>query len=125
VKLGVMDGVRLALVMLPVALLAGGVQLVVATFARSFREAQTYLSVLTLLPMLPGMWLTVAPMDSEPWTVVVPILGQQAVLMDVIRGNPVGAVGFVVPAVIAIAIALVCVRVTAWLLGREKIIFGS
>jgi sodium transport system permease protein len=122
---GVAEALRVGLVMLPVAGFAAGVQLVVATFARSFREAQTYLSVLTLLPMLPGMWLTVAPTDSPPWTVVVPILGQQAVLMDVIRGNAVGAVGFVVPAAIAIAFALVCVRVTAWLLGREKIVFGS
>jgi len=122
---GVSEALRVGLVMLPVAGFAAGVQLVVATFARSFREAQTYLSVLTLLPMLPGMWLTVAPTDAPPWTVLVPILGQQAVLMDVIRGNPVSAVGFVVPAAIAIAFALVCVRVTAWLLGREKIVFGS
>jgi sodium transport system permease protein len=122
---GVSEALRVAAVMLPVAGFAAGVQLVVATFARSFREAQTYLSVLTLLPMLPGVWLTVAPTDAPPWTVVVPILGQQAVLMDVIRGNPVSAIGFLVPAVIAIIFSLVCVRVTAWLLGREKIVFGS
>lgn len=119
------QAVRVAVVMLPVATFAAGVQLVVATFARSFREAQTYLSVLTLVPMMPGMWLTVAPMDAADWTVWVPILGQQAVLMDIIRGNDVGMAGFVVPAVLAVAVALVCVRATAWLLGREKIVFGS
>ncbi len=125
VSFGVSEALRVALVMLPVALLAAGVQLLVATFARSFREAQTYLSVLTLAPMMPGMWLTVAPMDAAPWTFAVPILGQQVVLMDVIRGNPVGLLGYLLPAVLALAFALVCVRVTAWLLGREKIIFGG
>ena len=43
-----------------------------ATFARSFREAQTYLSVLTLAPMLPGVLLTVMPLDQAAWTMWVP-----------------------------------------------------
>ena len=122
---GLPEALRVAIVMLPVATFAAGVQLLVATFARSFREAQTYLSVLTLLPMIPGMWLTVAPMDAAAWTAWVPILGQQAVLMDVIRGNAVGPMGFVIPAVLAVGVGLVCVRVCAWLLGRETIIFGN
>jgi len=122
---GVRDALQVAVVMLPVATFAAGVQLLVATFARSFREAQTYLSVMTLLPMMPGMWLTIMPMDAAVWTMWVPILGQQAVLMDVIRGNAVGPASFVIPAVLAVVVALVCVRVCAWLLGRESIVFGS
>ncbi len=113
------------LVMLPVALLAAGLQLVVATFARSFREAQTYLSVLTLAPMLPGVMLTVMPLDQARWTLVVPILGQQQVLMDVIRGDAVGPAQLLVPSAIVLVLGLVCVRATAWLFGRERIVFGG
>ncbi|MBX7078420.1 MAG: ABC transporter permease subunit [Nannocystaceae bacterium] len=113
------------LVMLPVALLAAGLQLVVATFARSFREAQTYLSVLTLAPMLPGVMLTVMPLDQARWTLVVPILGQQQVLMDVIRGDAIGPAQLLVPSVIVLVLGLVCVRATAWLFGRERIVFGG
>lgn len=116
---------RVGLVMLPIAGFAGGVQLVVATFARSFREAQTYLSVLTLAPMIPGMWLVVAPIDAKSWAMWVPVLGQQVAMVDIIRGEQLGIAGYVVPAVIAVIVALASVRVTAWLLGRERIIFGS
>ena len=113
------------LVMLPVAGLAAGLQLLIATFARSFREAQTYLSVLTLAPMLPGVLLTVMPLDQAAWTMWVPILGQQQVLMDVIRGDAIGLAAIVVPSVIVTVLALVAVRVTAWLFGREHIVFGG
>lgn len=113
------------LVMLPVAGLAAGLQLLIATFARSFREAQTYLSVLTLAPMLPGVLLTVMPLDQASWTMWVPILGQQQVLMDVIRGDAIGLAAIVVPSVIVTVLALVAVRVTAWLFGRERIVFGG
>ncbi len=116
---------QMSAIMLPVALLAGAAQLLIATFARSFREAQTYLSVLTLAPALPGTMLMVAPMDSTWWSKLVPVLGQQIGMMDIVRGEPVPAVDFVVSAVVAIAISLVCVRVTAWLLGRERIVFGG
>lgn len=125
ISFGVLDGLRVAAVMLPVALLAAGLQLVVATFARSFREAQTYLSVLTLLPMMPGMFMTVAPLQVGAWSRWVPILGQQALLLDVVRGEPLGPIDFVVPAAMAVAVGYACVRITAWLLGREKIVFGA
>lgn len=116
---------RVALVMLPLSIFVAGVQLVVATFARSFREAQTYLSVLTMVPMVPGMWLMVAPMDAKAWGMWVPVLGQQLAMVELVRGEVVGAMGHAIPAVVAVVIGLVAVRVTAWLLGREKIVFGN
>jgi sodium transport system permease protein len=125
VKLGALDGVRLALVMLPVALLAAGVQLVVATFARSFREAQTYLSLLMFLPMLPGMYMTTASLDPAPWMSFVPILGQQVLMTAVVRGEPLDPVAFAISTAVAIAVGLAGVLWTAKLFGRERIIYGN
>ena len=114
-----------AILVLPVGLLAAGMQLVIATFARSFREAQTYLSVLTFVPMVPGMLMAFSPMDASWWSMLVPIVGSQVELMNVVKGEPVTLLAYVVPALVATLLALVCVRVTAWLLGREKIVFGG
>ena len=61
----------------------------IATFARSFREAQTYLSVLTLAPTLPGVLLAIHPVNTAAWMMLVPVLGQQALVLDVLRGEPV------------------------------------
>lgn len=124
-RLGGEHAAWLALALLPLAPLAASVQLVVATFARSFREAQTYLSVLMLLPMLPGMIMTFRPAASEAWMMLVPALGQQALVMDVLRGEPAVAAHFAIAAAVAIALSVAAVQVTAWLFQREKIIFGS
>jgi sodium transport system permease protein len=125
VKLGVLDGVRLALVMLPVALLAAGVQLVVATFARSFREAQTYLSLIMFLPMLPGMYMTTASLDPAPWMSFVPILGQQVLMTAIVRGEGLDPMGVAISTAVALTVGVAGVLWTARLFGRERIIYGN
>ncbi|MBC8072260.1 MAG: ABC transporter permease [Deltaproteobacteria bacterium] len=110
---------------LPAGLLASALQLLIATFARSFREAQTYLTMLTLLPAVPGMMLMLSPMDSTWWSRWVPILGQQLGVSDILRGEPVAVLDFVIPTLVAVGLALASVRACAWLLGREKIVFGG
>lgn len=119
------DLVLLLAALLPLSPLAAGLQLAVATFARSFREAQTYLSVLMLLPMLPGMVLSFHPAASETWMMLVPALGQQALVMDVLRGEAAPPLHFVIAAGIAVGLGWVAARVTAWLFEREKIVFGG
>jgi sodium transport system permease protein len=115
----------LTLALVPLAPLAASVQILVATFARSFREAQTYLSVLMLLPMLPGMIMTFRPAASEAWMMFVPALSQQALVMDVLRGEPALPVHFAIATAVALALSAAAVRFTAWLFEREKIIFGN
>ena len=41
---------------LPLALFLSAVVMFASTFARSFKEAQSYIGILILLPMLPGIW---------------------------------------------------------------------
>ena len=67
------------------ALLAAALQITVATFARSFKEAQTYMSVMIFLPMLPGLLFTIQPIKTAGWMMLVPVLGQQGLveLLDV------------------------------------------
>ena len=49
---------RTMLVMLPLAVLLATLQTLVAAFARSFREAQTYVSLLMFVPIIPVMLLS-------------------------------------------------------------------
>jgi sodium transport system permease protein len=118
------DAVLVLIVALPLALLASAGQVLVASFARSFREAQTYLSLMVFLPTLPAALVTVVPIKSQLWMMALPVFGQQVLLMDVIRGNPVSPLGIVVAALVALGGALACVHVTAALFRRERIIYG-
>ena len=95
-----------------------------ATFAKSFKEAQSYLSLLMLVQMLPGFLATMYPVTSKSWMYFVPWVGQQVMLTDVLGGKPPSVWMFLVSALLIVALAAVAVRGTSGLLHRERIIFG-
>lgn len=109
---------------LPVALLLSALVLFASTFARSFKEAQSYLSLLMLVPMLPGLVSTMYPLSNRGFLAPVPVLGQYALAADILGGNPPSAGYYVLAGVSAVTCALALVYGTARLLSRESIVFG-
>jgi sodium transport system permease protein len=109
---------------LPLCPFIVAVQMYFATFAKSFKEAQSYLSLLMMVQMLPGFLATMYPITSKSWMYFVPWVGQQVMLTDVLGGKPPTAILFVACAVLSVALAMVAVRGTTALLHRERIIFG-
>ena len=117
--------VDVLLATLPLALFASAAQLLTASFARSFREAQTYLSLMVFVPTLPAALVTVMPLKSQLWMMAIPVFGQQVLLMDVIRGDAIPLGWVAVAAAVSVAGALVCLHLTAALFRRETIVYGS
>ena len=109
----------------PLAFLSSGVQLLVSTFARSFKEAQTYVSMLMFVPMIPGFVASVSSLPTEPWMAAVPSLGQQMLLTQVLGGENPGLSMFLVAGVASLVLGLLCVMATARLFQHERIVFGS
>lgn len=122
----VTDGELLSLLILvlPLALLLSAIVMFASTFARSFKEAQTYLGMLMLLPMLPGLVSTIYPLANRPWLAPVPIVGQYALAADVLGGKPPSAGFYALAGITATLLALSLVVWTARLLRQEKIVFG-
>lgn len=111
-------------VVLPLCPLIAAIQMYVATFAKSFKEAQSYLSFLMMAQMVPGMMATMNTMPTKAWMYYVPWIGQQSLLTDVLGNKPIHPLVFTVVAVTNLVIAVIVIRATAGLLVREKIIFG-
>jgi len=109
---------------LPLCPLIVAIQMYVATFAKSFKEAQSYLSFLMMAQMVPGMMATMNTLPTKAWMYYVPWIGQQTLLTDVLGNKAIHPVVFVVVAVTNVALAVIVIRATAGLLLREKIIFG-
>jgi sodium transport system permease protein len=109
---------------LPLCALATSLQSYLATFARSFKEAQSYMGFLIMVPMLPGMATIVYPIASQWWMFPIPILGQHVLLADTLGGKNPNALMFVMAAACALVISILLVRLTTALLRRERIIFG-
>lgn len=109
---------------LPLGLLAGALQMLVATFARSFKEAQTYLSLLLFAPMLPSIALGLIPVQPQAWMMVVPGVAQQLMVTDLIAGESPPAAWYLLAFASSALLSAVCLAVTARLFTREAIVFG-
>ena len=110
---------------LPLALSAAGLQILLATFARSFKEAQTYASLLLIIPMVPHFVASLYSLDSEWWMLPIPALGQQVLLTDVLGGESVAVSSFLLVGLSSALIDLLCVAITSKLFERERIVFGN
>ena len=65
-----------------------------------------------------------APIEARLWMMAVPILGQDLLLVDVLRGEPIDAASLLVSGAVSIALTVVCLAATARLFRSERIIFA-
>jgi sodium transport system permease protein len=75
--------------LIPVALLGAALHLVTGAASRTLKEAQARLSVVALVPMMTGMFLVFFPDSIGRWWFAIPVVGQQALIGDVLRGHAV------------------------------------
>ncbi|NCT66470.1 MAG: ABC transporter permease [Rhodanobacteraceae bacterium] len=100
--------------MLPLVVLLATLQTLAAAFAKSFREAQTYLSLLMFVPVIPTLLLSMFPLKTQAWMYAVPLLGQQVTLMRLLRGD------VVTPAQLALCFAATALAaLLAWLAATQ------
>lgn len=104
----------LFLLLCPLAFLAAAVQTALAAFAKSFREAQTYVSLLMLVPALPTLFLAVNPIKPAMWMYAVPFFGQNFLIERIVRGEPLP----LLPALVASTCATLAAVLSMWVAGR-------
>ncbi len=124
VSLGLSEFVYIILLLLPIALLAGALQLLVSFFSRSFKDAQTYNGFVILIPMLPGMYLTFNSGSAELWQMFVPVLGAQALFVDIISGDSIEIGYALMASATSVALSALLTIVGIQLLKQEKTLFS-
>ncbi|MCL1122326.1 ABC transporter permease [Shewanella seohaensis] len=110
------------LVGIPVALMAACLQLFVSFMAKTFKEAQSYLTMVLFVPLALSMAASynIAP-DILQW---LPVSGQQQALMDFIKGKDMSMLQLLVSTLGTLAIALVLAFGMEKSLKSEKVVFG-
>jgi len=110
---------------LPMVLLASALQMIIATFTRSFKEAQTYVAFLPLIPALPGIGLAFLPVKPTLWTMLIPTFGQQLLINQLMRGEAVSPINAVASAAMTILVAIGLTYAAIRLYQRERLLFGT
>ncbi|MHB1272895.1 MAG: ABC transporter permease [Rhodanobacter sp.] len=123
--LGLHFGSCVLLLMLPLVLLLGALQSMVAAFAKSYREAQTYLSLLLLVPIIPSLVLAILPIKAQAWMYAVPLLGQNLGIMQLLRGDGVSGQQIGLCLAGSLAAALLAVLATIQLYRSERLAISA
>lgn len=82
---------QMLLVLVPIVLIGTGLLTVIAAGAKSVKEAQSYMSILMMLPILPTVILMVNPMKNALWQFAVPFLAQNQMILKIVRSETIGA----------------------------------
>lgn len=122
IGLPVPDALSIVLLLAPLALLAAAVQLLVALFARTYKEAQTQLSFLIFAPMVPGFLFAFGSLQAAPWMKLTPMLGQHILVMDIVRGQAAATVSVIGVTAVTLAVTVLALCAATVLLGRESIL---
>jgi sodium transport system permease protein len=132
--LGASLGIRLSLgfgalggiflIALPIMVLAVALQLIIAARSRSVKEAQSYLNFLPLIPALPGLFLAFVPIKPALWMMLIPTFGQQLLINQLMRGEPVHPLFAAVSASVTLAVGALLTLAAIRLFGREEALFG-
>lgn len=111
------------LICLPIMILASALQMIITTFAKTYKEAQTYVQWLPLIPALPGIGLAFIPIKPELWVMSIPTFGQQIIINQLVRGEPISMLNVIVSAAVTLALAGVVIWIAIRLYERENILF--
>jgi len=117
--------VPIACGLIPLALLAAALELLISTFCRNVKEAHTYLSLLVFAPMGLGMFLVFFPQMTQGWWFLWPIAGQQSMLMLSLQGAHIAPGGAAALGLITIASAALALLAATSLLHRDEVVYGG
>ncbi|HEX7465950.1 MAG TPA: ABC transporter permease [Usitatibacter sp.] len=112
------------LIVIPFAAMTSALQMLICTYGRSYREAQTYVSYLATVASFVPVIVMFSGLKDALWQLAIPVLGQQMVLSRVVRGDALAPADYLLPSAVALALAAICVALVARLLREERIIFG-
>ncbi|MDC8759163.1 ABC transporter permease [Janthinobacterium fluminis] len=123
-RLSGLDLALLCLVTIPLALLAAGLQVALAMNAKSFKEAQSTLSFVTLLPMVPAMAVPMLGLTTASWMYLVPVLSNLTLLRELAKGQDVGWLPFAMTFFSALLLALLSVAVASRRMQSERYVLS-
>lgn len=98
----------------PFILLGASVMTLVASFTKSYKEAQTWLSVVLLAPTLPILIVSLLTLRPRFEFMFVPSLSQHLLLIDMVKNEPVN----VLHVVISVTSTLLLGGLLTWLCAR-------
>jgi sodium transport system permease protein len=112
-NLGVSTALKFFAICLPFIPLGAALMTFVASFTRSYREAQTYLTTVLLVPTLPIAFASIYSLRTKSSLMLIPSLSQHLLMTSVLKDEAIAPGDFMVSAGTSLLLALVLIVLTA------------
>ena len=112
------------LICLPIVVLACAIQTLIASYAKTTKEAGTYLPFIGLIPSLPGLALAFLPVKPDLWTMLIPTFGQQILINQFLRTEPISGINILISTAITLLLSVLITFIAIKLYEGERIIKG-
>jgi sodium transport system permease protein len=109
----------------PVVVLAAAMLTTLAALAKSLREAQSYMGLVFMIPMIPSLIFMVNPMKPETWMMSIPMFSQNLLIGEFVRGESVSLYWLALSMGSTLLIGLGFAAVAATLFNRPRIVFSN
>ncbi len=110
------------LLLLPFILVGAAVMTLVASFTKSYREAQTWLSVVLMLPTLPILIVSILTLRPQTIYMLIPSLSQHLLLVDMVKNEPINVSHVAISVSSTLALGIVLTWICARLYRREGLL---
>ena len=110
------------LVTTPLMVFGAAVLTAVASFAKSYKEAQTYLTGVVLVPTMPLILTQLMNVEPFAWLMTAPSLSQSMLIGQLITGEPLNLSYLLISFGSTGIAAAAMVRLAIWLYSRENIL---
>lgn len=114
--------IKAFLVLLPFLLLGASLMTLVASFTKSYKEAQTWLSVVLIAPTLPILVVSILTLRPRLEFMFVPSLSQHLILVDMVKNEPINSLHVAISASSTLLLGLVLTFICARLYRREGLL---
>jgi sodium transport system permease protein len=109
---------------IPLSLFAAAIQVALAMNAKSFKEAQSVLSFVMLVPMIPGVAVSMLELKTAIWMYTVPMLSNQTLLREIAKGQDMGMLPFVLTFFSSLLPALAAAAFASWRMKSERYVLA-
>lgn len=113
---------RAFLLLLPFILLGAAIMTLVASFTKSYKEAQTWLSIVLVAPTLPILIVSILTLRPQLAFMFVPSLSQHLLLVDMIKNEPLDPLHVAISACSTLAFGVLLTWICARLYRREGLL---
>ena len=110
------------LLFLPFILVGGALMTLVASFTKSYREAQTWLSVVLIAPTMPILIVSILMLRPRLEFMFIPSLSQHLLLVDMVKNEPLDPLHVAISIASTLAIGVLLTWLCARLYRREGLL---